>query len=320
MKIDRKCIVSGATGGFLAGALLVVLFFFFDLARGEPLATPTFLSEALLGQQGVEAGSVRTILFTVTHFTAFVVLGILAAIVIDLTGIPRNIFVGAAYGLFVCSLVFYGTLLMSGIRILDAPGWPAVFFGNVLAGMVMVTYLRMAGPDEGVTGLLDLLAGHPIIKDGVLVGLLGAGVVALWFLIVDSVVGRPLFTPGALGSALLYGATGPDAVVVSAGSVIGYTLFHLAAFILFGLVVSALVAQTEKYPPLVFGLIILLVVFETFFVFMAAMLGAWILEALAWWSVLLGNVLAAVAIGAFIWKTHPTLRQQLRDDALWAQP
>ncbi len=320
MKIDRKRILSGATAGFLAGALLIVLFFFFDLARGEPRATPTFLSEALLGQQGMEAGPIRMILFTMSHFAAFVGLGILAALLIDVAGIPRNLLVGAAYGLFMCSLLFYGTLLVSGVRILDAPAWPAVFFGNVLAGMVMITYLRWTGPDEGVTGLLGLLAGHPVIREGVIVGLLGAGVVALWFLIVDSVVGRPLFTPGALGSALLYGASGPDTVVVSAGSVIGYTLFHLAAFILFGLVVSALVTQTEKYPPLVFGLIILFVVFETFFVFMSATLGAWLLEELAWWSVLLGNLIAAVAIGAYIWKTRPELREQLRDEALWAQP
>ncbi len=300
--------------------MLIVLFFFFDLARGEPRATPTFLSEALLGQQGVEAGAVRTVLFTVIHFAVFILLGVLAAFVIELADVPRNLLVGAAYGLFVCSLLFYGTLLVSGVRILDAPSWPAVFFGNVLAGVVMITYLRWTGPDEGVTGVLGLLAGHPLIREGVIVGLLGAGVVALWFLIVDSVAGRPLFTPGALGSALLYGASGPDAVIVSAGSVIGYTLFHLAAFLLFGLVVSALVAQTEKYPPLVFGLIILFVVFETFFVFMAAMLGAWLLRELAWWSVLLGNLLAAVSIGAYIWKTHPALRDQLGDEAVWAQP
>jgi hypothetical protein len=320
MKIDRKCVVDGAVAGFLAAAVLIALFFFFDLGRGEPRATPTFLSEALLGQQGVEAGAVRTILFTAVHLVAFVALGILAALVIELTGLPRNLLVGAAYGLFVCSLLFYGTLLASGVRILDAPSWPAVFFGNVLAGMVMITYLRWRGTEQGVTGMLGHLAGHPVIRDGVIVGLLGAGVVALWFLLVDSVVGRPLFTPGALGSALLYGASDPDAVVVSAGSVIGYTLFHLAAFILFGLVVSALVAQTEKYPPLVFGLIILFVVFETFFVFMAAMLGAWLLRELAWWSVLLGNLLAAASIGTYIWKTHPALREQLRDEALWAQP
>jgi hypothetical protein len=306
--------------GFLGGAVLIALFFFFDLIRGEPLATPTFLSGALLGQDTLQATSARIALFTVLHFTAFVALGVLASVVIELTGIPRNLLVGAAYGLFGCSLLFYIALVVSSARILDAPAWPIVFFGNVVSGAVIVGYLRRAARDEPTTGLVAGVLGSQVVREGIVVGLIGAGVVALWFLILDSVAGRPLFTPAALGSAFLYGASAADGVIVSPGTVLGYTLFHISAFTVFGIVVSALVTQVEKFPPLVFGLIILFVVFETFVVFMVAMLGAWLMDELAWWAILVGNLLAAVTIGAYLWRAHPLLREQMRDEVLWAEP
>lgn len=310
----------GAAAGLLAGAVLVVSFFLYDLVQGEPLATPRFLAGAVLGQEAVEAAPIHIAFYTLVHFAVFLVLGIAAAVVIELTGMLRNMLVGAAYGLFGCSLVFYTALVVSGATILEAPAWPAVFFGNVIAGVVIVGYLRWTGPEGTWTGVVGHLAGRKVLREGITAGLIGAGVVALWFLTVDSIVGRPLFTPAALGSALFLGTSAADTVVTAPGTVIGYTLFHLAAFVLLGLIVSALVTQAERSPPLVFGLIILFVVFETFFVFMAAMLGAWLMQELAWWSVLAGNLLAAIAVGGYMWRVHPGLREQLKDEVLWAEP
>lgn len=318
MKIEPRCVWAGTMAGILGATVLIVLFFFLDLARGTPLATPTFLSGALIGRNGIEAGSVLITLYTIAHYGVFIALGIVAAVAFDLTSIPRNPLVGAAYGLFSCSLVFYPALLVAGTDVLAAPAWPAVFFGNVLAGMVIVGYLRWAGPERGVLGLWSHLRTHRVVREGIVAGLLGAAIVAVWFLIVDSITGRPLFTPAALGSAILFGASAAQGVEISSATIIGYSLIHVGAFLVFGLVVSALVTQAEKVPPLFFGLILLFVVFETFFVFMVAMLGSWLLESLAWWSVLAGNLLAAAAVGAYMWKKHPALREELRADVLWA--
>ena len=43
---------------------------------------------------------------------------------------------------------------------------------------------------------------HHLIADGVVGGVLAGLVVALWFLVVDSLAGRPFHTPAALASAL----------------------------------------------------------------------------------------------------------------------
>src|SRR5207237_708962 len=43
-----------------------------------------------------------------------------------------------------------------------------------------------------------------ILREGFIAGLIGAGAVALWFLIVDVIAGRPFFTPAMLGSAAFW--------------------------------------------------------------------------------------------------------------------
>lgn len=320
MGIDAKVIQRGAIAGFLAGLTLIVLFFVIDIVARTPLATPQFLSGALLGETMPAATPLRMALYTLAHLGVFTVLGIGAAVFFTGLDVPRNLTIGAAYGLFACSLVFYPALVITGTDILAAPAWPAVFFGNVVAGVVMVSYLHWASDEEGVTGLWMLLRTNHVIRQGIVAGVIGAVVVAVWFLIVDSIAGRPLFTPAALGSAILNGASGVPTVEFSGATIIGYTLIHISAFLLAGVLVSALVTQAERAPYLVFGMILLLVIFETFFIAMVAMLGSWLMEELAWWSVLVGNLLAAVSMGAYMLKVHPRLRAELREDKLWAEP
>ncbi|MEN8144706.1 MAG: hypothetical protein ABFS14_07100 [Gemmatimonadota bacterium] len=318
--IEKKSLGAGAVAGLLAATALILLFLFIDLAKGQPLATPTFLSGALLGQDTPEASPMLIGAYTVAHYFVFMVLGMLAAVMFDTFKIPRNLTIGAAFGLFTCSIIFYPALIITGTDILSAPAWQVVFFGNILAGLIIVAYLHYASDEEGVTGLAELWRTHPVIRQGIVAGLIGAGLVAVWFLLVDMISGRPLFTPGALGSAVLRGADAMQGVEISSATVLGYTLIHLAAFLLFGMIVSGLVTQAEKFPPLVFGLLILFVVFETFFVVMVAMLGTWLMQELAWWSVLTGNFLAAASMGWYMWKVHPVLRQELNNEHLWAEP
>lgn len=306
--------------GLLAGATLIVVFFFMDLIGGQPLATPTFLSGVLFGNAMPEADPLRIGLYTAAHFSVFIFLGIIAALFFTTFGVPRNLMIGAAYGLFACSAVFYPALIITGTDILAAPAWPAVFFGNVIAGMVIVGYLHWVSDEDGVTGLLALMRTSQMLRQGITAGMIGALVVAVWFLIVDSVVGRPLFTPAALGSAFFNGAGGTLGVEFSTTTILGYTLIHFAAFLLAGVVASVLVTQAEKAPHLVFGIIILFVIVETFFIFMVAMLSTWLMEELAWWSVLVGNVLAAISMGGYLLKVHPLLRAELKDEVLWADP
>jgi hypothetical protein len=315
--IDRQTVSSGIVAGVLGGTVIIVLFFVADLVAGTPLRTPAFLSGVLSGQDVEAAGSLRMGVFTVLHYLVFVALGVGAAVLTRITRLPRTPLVGAVGGLFICSLLFYPALVLAGTDVLAAPAWPLVFLGNVLAGMTMIGYLRATASEPGEPALWDELKSNQVLREGLVGGLLGAATVAVWFLIVDSVAGQPLYTPAALGSALLYGSDG--AVEVSLATVLGYSLLHVAAFLFLGMVAAALAAQVERFPPLAFGVLILFVVYWTFFIGLVLMFGTWILDDMAWWSLMAGKVLGAIVMGRYLLGAHPRLRAGLSDDALWAE-
>ena len=319
MEIPKKTIRDGVIAGLLGGTAVVVFFFFYDLAQGELFRTPAYLSGALLDRDGFDPGWFHLLAYTLLHYVVFAVLGAAAAVLFEWAGIPRNLFVGAAFGLFICSLIFYPALIVTGSDILAAPAWPAVLAGNLLAGLVIVTYMRLVSDQPGITGFLAQLRANRMLREGLIAGLIGALAVAVWFLVADTLGREPFFTPGALGSILFLGAKGPADVMISSGTVIGYTLVHFAAFAVFGTIMSGIVTQIERFPPLAFALLLLFVVFETFFIVMVAMLGSWMVEALEWWVVLFGNLFAAVLMGGYLWRSHPVLREELTSDALWAE-
>src|SRR3989442_15334923 len=84
-----------------------------------------------------------------------------------------------------------------------------------------------------------------ILREGFIAGCIGAAAVAIWFLIVDSINGQPLFTPAMLGSAVFWGAPGPANVIVEPARIFGYTMIHVSAFVVVGCIAAALAAEVE---------------------------------------------------------------------------
>lgn len=308
----------GVVAGLLAGATVAVFFFFLDVVQDEAFRTPAFLAEAIF--DGTAEPTVGLIaLFTALHFLTFAVVGVGAVLLFRWAELPPNLLSGGIYGLFVCTLLFYVSLIVTGATVLPAPWWPSVLVGNLLAGFVLGIYLHWVGPQPGMTGIRNQLRLHGTLREGLVAGVIGGVTVAAWFLIVDLAIREPFYTPAALGSAFFLGVGGPQAIEVSMATVLGYTAVHFAAFLLFGIVVAGLVAQAERFPPLIFALLLLFVVFEVFFIGHAAMFGTWVLDELAWWSVLVGNLLAAASMGSYLWRAHPVLQEELRDGAMWVE-
>lgn len=159
-----------------------------------------------------------------------------------------------------------------------------------------------------------------LLGEGIGVGVVGAAVVALWFLLVDLLFGAPLDTPGALGSAIFLGARSPEAVEISALTVGLYTLFHGVVFLLIGIVAAALIRAADRTPSLLAGLILGGAILEVLFVGAVAIVAEFLLGYLAWWAVLGGNLLAALAMGTLLLRWHPLTAERLRktDGALTA--
>src|SRR5262245_60909197 len=98
---------------------------------------------------------------------------------------------------------------------------------------------------------------HPLVREGIFVGLVGAATVALWFLIYDTATGAPLRTPALLGAALFQGLREPMDLQVTAGPVLAYTAVHVAVFIVFGLGVAGLFALADQDRRVLFAVFML---------------------------------------------------------------
>jgi hypothetical protein len=142
-------------------------------------------------------------------------------------------------------------------------------------------------------------------------GVIGAVVVAVWFFFVDIISGAPLRTPAALASALLIGASGPAGIVVTFGLVAAYSVVHVVAFAIAGVVFVALAEQLERAPAM--GLLVLLtaIVLDSLVLATIGVGAQWVLGSIGWWSVLVANLLAVIAMGWQVWRTHPVLQRRL---------
>ena len=156
---------------------------------------------------------------------------------------------------------------------------------------------------------------HTIVRDGIVAGVLGATAVAVWFLGVDLIYSHPFATPAALGEALL-GVLGPKGSEGTATFVIVYTLFHFVAFIGVGLLVSLIVHLARSEPSILAGAMMLFVALEIgIYGISAALRESPFFGIHGWVSVAVGNLIAAVVMGTYMWRSHPELRQEL-DHAL----
>jgi hypothetical protein len=144
-----------------------------------------------------------------------------------------------------------------------------------------------------------------LLKDGIVAGLVGALTVALWFLIVDTIAGRPLYTPTLLGTAFFQrgeNLTSPANLRASLDIVFKYSVFHWVAFTVMGVIASFCLRLAAPEPHLGFGMLlffVLFVVFEFGFRLVRATLFSQQVE-LVWAQVLIGNLLASTAIGVYL--------------------
>lgn len=159
---------------------------------------------------------------------------------------------------------------------------------------------------------------HNLYREGFIAGMIGAAAVAVWFLITDLIQGRPLSTPSILGQVILWRNTTPVVSPPQTTPVVAYTLFHLGAFTLFGIVLVHLVHLAMSSPLARFGLMMLAVVFEVFFLIMLYAAFNVTSYLFPWWSVLAANTLSLIAMGWYLKRSHPGLKHQFEKEPLGA--
>jgi hypothetical protein len=296
----------GVIAGLIGAALVAVWFLIYDAARGRPFRTPSLLGaatfEGVTNPSAVPTAAHLVLPYTVLHGVVFAMIGVLIAyLIVTVQREPSRVLM-LFIGLMCFEVSFLAVVTWLAHPVLDELAWWAILVGNALAAFGMLAYLVLGYRALGRALLSPLW--NRAVREGIWAGLLGAAAVALWFLVYDTAAGVPLRTPALLGAALFQGLREPSALVITLPLVLQYTVVHGAAFVAFGIAAAGLLTLADRDPRVLFGLVMLFCCFEVFFAALLTILAEWLLEAIPWWTILGGNLLAAIVMLGFFFREH----------------
>lgn len=155
-------------------------------------------------------------------------------------------------------------------------------------------------------------------REGIVTGLLGAGVVALFYLAVDLARGKALMTPTVLGEVFVLRNTDPTFTGPALAPILLYTLLHVIAFIALGLLLAATMRRAETSSLMRYALVQILIAFEIFFYGVLAVMSETARGMFPLWGVLTANTLAAIVMGRYLWRRHPAVAHAIHHTPLGA--
>jgi len=135
-------LAEGASAGFIGAAMVVLWFFFRDIASGtSPLHTPAVLGGAILeGSRNAAAFSSPVVIaYTVLHFAVFVAFGVAAASLAASLEEPL-LYLGFLLMFALFQVFFVGFASILNGALLDQLGWGAIVGGNLLAAAAMLAF------------------------------------------------------------------------------------------------------------------------------------------------------------------------------------
>ena len=306
MASKSRYLREGIIAGLIGAALVAVWFLIYDAAMGRPFRTPSLLGAAtfrgVTDPAAVPTAAHLVVQYTVLHGVVFALVGVLIAyLIVSAQSAPSRVL--TLFIALMCFEVFFlAVVTWLAHPVLGELAWWTILAANALAAGGMLIYFFVGHRALG-RALLGPLWTR-VVREGIVGGLLGAVAVALWFLAYDAAAGVPLRTPALLGAALFHGLREPGVLVITMPLVLQYTVVHGAVFILFGLAAAGMLALADREPRLLFAFVMLFCCFEVFFAAMVAILAEWLLEAVPWWTILAGNLLAAIVMMGFFFRGH----------------
>ena len=143
-----------------------------------------------------------------------------------------------------------------------------------------------------------------LLEDGLLTGLVGAGILAAWFLAIDVLRGEPLITPSVLSAVVFDGGTVADAVVTMK-DVFAYSGLHVILFLIVGACMALMFKEFEVAPNIGMALLLLFVLGEVILFGIQVAMMEEVLGTIGQWQTAVGNTLSAVAMFWFLMRRYP---------------
>lgn len=155
-----------------------------------------------------------------------------------------------------------------------------------------------------------------VVRDGLIVGLIGYAAVALFYAGFDLLASRgTLFTVNMLSQSLFTGATDTAAlqfgVEPDLSRIFWYNALHLAVSLVIGLIVVYFVEQIELGPWRARVAAFVIASGYVFTIVAIGMLSRDIRPMLPWWSIVTVNTLAVALGGAYLMRRRPGLLGRL---------
>ena len=307
-----RIVIDGAVAGILGAIVVALWFLIFDTIRGHPLETPALLAATLL--HGTHTAQVHhaigllTLEYSLIHFAAFIAFGIAGGLLLETCETESSLLFSLAIFFAAFEVFFIAVVLFLGPNVMAELTWWGIIVGNLLATTAMLSYFFWRHPALA-WNLLGAWIG--VAREGVTAGLVGAVVVALWFMGYDLASGNSFHTPAILGAMVFQNASVTDGIKATLPLVLGYTILHFFAFVAFGVALAILLAASEWEPFMALGAMLLLAVFEVFFVGFVSLVDQSALEVLGWWKIVAGNILALIAMTTYFIRSHRGLGVKL---------
>ncbi|MDP3936836.1 MAG: hypothetical protein Q8R92_01725 [Deltaproteobacteria bacterium] len=172
------------------------------------------------------------------------------------------------------------------------------------------TETRAASSDEAAARAHDLAV---IIEHGVVAGMIGAAVVAIWFLLFDVLLREAFYTPSLIGSVIFQDLDVHLVTGVNTSMVFAYSGLHGAAFLIAGTVLAWMFSLVERNPQFGLVLVLLFLLFQSVIFGFEAAIVPNLVGALGAWAVAMANLLSAVAMFWFLLRRRPRAMARLRE-------
>src|ERR1700730_5191551 len=312
MKHSRsRIMIDGAVAGLLGAGVVALWFLIFDAARGRTFETPVLLAAAILhGSHPEGVSAIQLMLeYSVLHFGAFIIAGIIGANLLEAAENEPTLLVSLLVFLGAFDVFFIGVVMFLGPAVMQEVTWWGIVVANLSATVVMLYYFLSRHP-----ALARNLLGPwiPIFQEGLTAGLIGAVIVASWFLAYDLAMGEAFRTPLLLGEAIFNNSmtAAPDTM---APLIVAYTVMHFLGFIGVGVALAILMAATDPEPLVALGVLVVFAIFEVFFFGWVTLVDASLLEQLGWWKIIAANGLALIGMVVYEMRVHRGLWVRLQE-------